>query len=84
MLNSRDINLLRADVAANCRLWLQLCQAEGLNVLVHSTVRDDAYQAYLFAQGRTRPGAIIINSPTPTYHWVEAGLAFDFCQNVRG
>ena len=25
MLNSRDIDRLRPDVAANCRAWLELC-----------------------------------------------------------
>ena len=84
MLNSRDIGLLRPDVAANCRRFVDLCKAAGLNVLVHSTVRDDAYQAYLYEQGRTRPGGKVTNSPTPTYHWDKAGLAFDFCRNVRG
>ena len=84
MLNSRDISLLRADVAANCRMWIDMCKAAGLNVLVVSTVRDDAYQAHLYEQGRTRPGAIVTNSKTPTFHWDKAGLAFDFCKNVRG
>ena len=27
MLNSRDIDRLRPDVAANCRAWLELCRA---------------------------------------------------------
>ena len=30
MLNSREIDALRADVAANCRAWLARCQAAGL------------------------------------------------------
>ena len=34
MLNSRDIDRLRPDVAANCRAWLELCRAAGLLVLV--------------------------------------------------
>lgn len=84
MLNSRDINLLREDVAANCRIWLDLCKAEGLNPLVVSTVRDDEYQASLYEQGRTRPGGVVTNSKTPTFHWNKAGLAFDFCKNVKG
>ena len=29
MLNSRDIDRLRPDVAANCRAWLELCRAAG-------------------------------------------------------
>lgn len=64
MLNSRDVSLLRPDVAANCRTWLERCRAAGLNVLVTNTVRDRAYQEYLYAQGRTRPGSIVTNGRT--------------------
>lgn len=84
MLNSRDIAMLRSDVAANCRIWVERCKAQGLNVLVTQTVRDAEYQEYLYAQGRTRPGSIVTNGKRPTFHWDKAGLAFDFCKNVRG
>jgi len=84
MINSRAIDDLRADVAANCRCLIALCAAEGLPVLVTNTVRDEAYQNYLYQQGRTRPGSIVTNSPIPTFHSVEAGLAFDVCKNVKG
>ena len=84
MLNSRDVSLLRADVAANCRIWLARCKAAGLPVLITNTVRDKAYQEYLYAQGRTRPGSIVTNGKTPTFHSDKAGLAFDFCKNVKG
>lgn len=84
MLNSRDISLLRDDVEANCRIWIERCKAAGLNVLVTNTVRDAEYQAYLYEQGRTRPGSIVTNSKTPTFHSDKAGLAFDFCKNVKG
>ena len=84
MLNSRDIGLLRPDVAANCRLWLERCRAVGLKVLVTNTVRDREYQEYLYAQGRTRPGSVVTNGQVPTFHSDKAGLAWDFCQNVKG
>lgn len=84
MLNSRDINRLRPDVAANCRRWLELCKEAGLNVLVTQTVRDREYQESLYAQGRTKPGNIVTNSKVPTFHADSAGLAFDFCKNVKG
>jgi len=51
MLNSRDIDRLRPDVAANCRAWLELCRAAGLLVLVTGTVRDEEYQQYCFENG---------------------------------
>ena len=84
MLESRDISLLRPDVKANCRKWLEHCKAAGLNVLITNTVRDKEYQEYLYAQGRTRPGSIVTNGRTPTFHADTAGLAFDFCKNVKG
>lgn len=84
MLNSRDISLLRDDVEDNCRIWLDLCAKEGLNVLVTNTVRDEEYQEVLYAQGRTKPGNIVTNSKVPTFHWDKVGLAFDFCKNEKG
>jgi hypothetical protein len=50
--------------------------------LITQTKRDDEYQAYLYAQGRTRPGSIVTNSKRTTFHG--AGLAFDICQNIKG
>lgn len=82
MVNSRDVSLLRNDVEANCRAFLDICESQGLKVLVTQTVRDDEYQAYLYAQGRTRPGNIVTNSKSTTFHG--AGLAFDICQNIKG
>ena len=84
MMNSRDIDKLRADVAANCRVFLDRCKAEGLPVLVTQTVRDAEYQASLYAQGRTKPGSIVTNQKTPSFHSDKAGLAFDICKNVKG
>ena len=82
MVNSRDLTLLRRDVEANARIFLRLCEEEGLPVLITQTVRDDEYQAYLYAQGRTCPGSIVTNSKRTTFHG--AGLAFDICKNVKG
>ena len=84
MLNSRDIDLLRPDVAENCRRWMARCRDAGLAVLVTNTVRDEEYQAWLYEQGRTRPGGIVTNGKVPTFHSVEAGLAFDLCKNSKG
>ena len=82
MLNSRSLDDLRLDVRANVETLLSLCRAQGLNVLITQTMRDNEYQAYLYAQGRTMPGSIITNSRTTTFHG--AGLAVDFCENIRG
>ena len=40
MYNSRSVDDLRSDVAANCKLWQERCRAAGLSVLVTGTVRD--------------------------------------------
>lgn len=82
MVNSRKLSDLRADVKANCEIFLGLCEAQGLKVLVTQTLRDDEYQATLYAKGRTAPGSIVTNSKTTTYHG--DGLAFDVCQNIKG
>ena len=84
MLCSRDISLLRADVEANCRLFVEECNKQGLPVLVTETVRDLEYQASLYAKGRTAPGSIVTNQKTPSFHSDKAGLAFDICKNVKG
>ena len=82
MINSRSLDDLRPDVRANVEQLLDECARQGLRVLITQTLRDDEYQATLYAQGRTRPGQIITNSRVTTFHG--KGLAFDFCQNVKG
>ena len=82
MINSRSIDDLRADVRENCKTLIERCKAAGLNVLVTQTLRDNEYQAQLYAQGRTKPGSIVTNAKTVSFHG--CGLAFDFCKNVKG
>lgn len=82
MVNSRKLTDLRSDVQANCELFLKECKKQGLNVLVTQTLRDNEYQAQLYAQGRTKSGSIITNSKVTTFHG--KGLAFDICKNVKG
>lgn len=79
MYHSRDLADLRADVRANCEIFLNLCKEAGLKVLVTETVRDDEYQKYLAQKGYASKTAT-----KPTFHSVKAGLAFDICKNVRG
>ena len=79
MYHSRDLDDLRADVRANCEIFLELCKQAGLVVLVTETVRDEEYQRYLAASGYAAKTAT-----RPTFHSVKAGLAFDICKNVKG
>ena len=82
MIDSRDVSSLRADVAANCRTLVEACEKRGLPVLIVSTLRDNEYQAALYAQGRTRSGSIVTNAKTTSFHG--CGCAFDFCKNIKG
>ena len=75
MLNSRDLKDLRADVRANCEIFIEDCRKAGLFVLVTQTLRDDEYQATLFQKGYAK-------TAKTTFHG--RGLAFDICKNVRG
>lgn len=77
MINSRDVELLRPDVAANCKVWMELCRDQDLEVLVTGTVRDEEYQRYCYQNGTAA-------TPYPSFHSEKAGLAFDFCQNIKG
>ena len=77
MYNSRDINDLRPDVAANCRLFLDLCKRQGLQAMIAGTVRDAEYQLDRYNKGYSK-------SKRPSFHAQGVGLAFDFCKNVRG
>ena len=77
MINSRNIDDLRADVAVNCRIFIEECKKAGYPVLVTQTVRDAEYQAQLCANGYAK-------TAVPSFHGVKAGLAFDVCKNVRG
>ncbi len=79
MRHSRDIDDLRADVAANCRSLIALAEREGLRALVTETVRDAEYQKMLAKKGYAAAGAV-----TPSFHADHAGLAFDICKNEAG
>lgn len=75
MANSSKISDLRPDVAQNATIFVALCRAQGLNVKITQTMRDDAYQKTLYQKGYAK-------TPHTTFHG--RGLAFDICKNVRG
>ena len=78
MLNSRNINDLRPDVAANCRMLIELCRRQGLLVGINQTVRDQEFQDDAIRRGAAPVGSV------PTFHAVGVGLAFDIHQNIAG
>lgn len=80
---SREINLLHPRLRRIIPQLIAECAAQGLPVLVTQTMRTKAEQDALYAQGRTKPGAVVTNAryPNSAHCW---GVAFDFCRNVRG
>lgn len=82
---SRDITLLHPELQAIIKSFLAGCQKAGLPVLVVETLRTAAEQDALYAQGRTKPGAIVTQCKgsdfSSCHQW---GIAFDFCRNVKG
>ncbi|MGM9925216.1 MAG: M15 family metallopeptidase [Bacillus sp. (in: firmicutes)] len=52
----RDIDELNPVAQEACRLFLEECEAAGLDVFITETYRSQARQNYLYEQGRTRPG----------------------------
>lgn len=64
-------------MAANCRIFLDLCKARGLQPMIAGTVRDDAFQLDCYNKGYSK-------SKRPSFHAQGVGLAFDFCKNIPG
>lgn len=56
---NRDINALNPLAQTACRLFLETCKKQGINVFVTETYRSQARQNYLYTQGRTRPGQVV-------------------------
>lgn len=82
MINSRDINHLHPVVRLMCEEHIRLCAKEGINIILTSTLRDDEYQATLYAKGRTSGGGIVTNTSVTGAHGL--GLAYDVVPVVNG
>lgn len=63
--------------------FLDTCKAAGIDVIITSTLRTNAQQDALYAQGRTAPGKVVTNARAGQ-SWHNYGLAFDFCPIVNG
>jgi peptidoglycan L-alanyl-D-glutamate endopeptidase CwlK len=76
MINSRSLSDLFEPVAHQASSLIELAKAEGIDLIITSTLRDFEAQAALYAQGRTTPGHIVTNAqPGDSAH--NYGLAFD-------
>ena len=53
---SRRIEDLGLDTRRKCELLIELCRAEGINVVPVQTYRSSSEQELIYAKGRTRPG----------------------------
>lgn len=80
---SRKLEDLHPIVAAKAKQLIELAEAEGIEILVTSTVRTFEEQAGLFAIGRTKPGKRVTNAK-PGESWHNFGLAFDVVPLVNG
>jgi peptidoglycan L-alanyl-D-glutamate endopeptidase CwlK len=82
-MSSRSLEDLYPLVADKARQLVELAQAEGVEILVTSTLRTFDEQAELFAIGRTKPGKKVTNAK-PGESWHNFGLAFDVVPLVHG
>jgi peptidoglycan L-alanyl-D-glutamate endopeptidase CwlK len=83
VINSRDLADLTPTARARCEKFVRQCKAEGIDILITSTLRDHECQAMLYAQGRTAPGKKVTNAkPGESFH--NYGVAFDFVPLVHG
>lgn len=62
MINSRKIEDLLPPVRERVERMIAACKAEGIDILITSTYRDDESQNALYAQGRTKPGIKVTNA----------------------
>lgn len=81
----KDLNELHPKVKELAEALLEACKKQGLYIGISETYRSVERQDYLYAQGRTMPGAIVTNakgSSMSSYH--QWRLAFDVFQNIKG
>ncbi len=55
----RRIESLHPVAQKACRLFLDECKKQGVNIFITETYRSQERQKWLYAQGRTRPGQIV-------------------------
>lgn len=63
------LSLVPAAVLVRYVEALRACRKDGLKVVPFETRRSPERQAWLYAQGRSRPGSIVTNSPTLELSW---------------
>ena len=83
MIDSRKLEDLCPRVKAKAEKFVAECKAAGVEVMIYSTYRDNESQDYIYAQGRTRPGAIVTKAKGgDSFH--NYRVAFDFVPLKEG
>lgn len=78
----RDITLCHPKLQMKAGQLIEECGRQGLRIAIGDTLRTVAEQNALYAQGRTRPGTIVTNSPGSSYSSYHMwGTAFDIYRN---
>lgn len=78
----RDITLCHPKLQEKARLLTEVCGKQGLKIQIGETLRSEAEQDALYAQGRTKVGAIVTNAKGSTYRSMHQwGVAFDIYRN---
>jgi peptidoglycan L-alanyl-D-glutamate endopeptidase CwlK len=83
MINSRNINDLLPNVKVRVEKFIELCDEEGIDLLITSTYRDNESQEALYEQGRTRPGKVVTNAKSGE-SWHNYRCAIDIVPLVNG
>lgn len=79
----KDMAQLHPKLQLSAIKWIKECEKQNLNVKIGECLRTVAEQDALYAQGRTKPGAIVTNAPGKSYSSMHQwGVAFDFYLNM--
>jgi peptidoglycan L-alanyl-D-glutamate endopeptidase CwlK len=82
-VSSRALDDLNPEIRPLVDDFLSACSVAGLDVLVTCTLRSNAEQAALYAQGRTAPGHVVTDAPAG-HSAHNFGLAIDIVPMVNG
>jgi peptidoglycan L-alanyl-D-glutamate endopeptidase CwlK len=82
LINSRLVKDLHPIVKELCEKHIAACEKRGIRIITTSTLRDNEYQATLYAQGRTKAGSIVTNMKEIGPHGF--GLAYDVVATIAG
>uniref|UniRef100_A0AAU8B1I0 L-Ala-D-Glu peptidase like protein n=1 Tax=Dulem virus 35 TaxID=3145753 RepID=A0AAU8B1I0_9CAUD len=78
----RDITLCHPKLQKLAAQLVEECGRQGFKIKIGETFRTKEEQDALYAQGRTKPGQIVTNSPGSSYSsFHQWGTAFDFYRN---